>query len=92
MLHAAFVMEWVNFIQYSLSDRGTRLEDGTITFPLINANRVLQPHKDALILTLRISGFELRRVLIDLSSSADLLQMSPYRQMGFLPSALENPK
>nr|CAN74662.1 hypothetical protein VITISV_037671 [Vitis vinifera] len=31
--------------------------DGIITFPPVNANRVLRPHKDALILTLGISVF-----------------------------------
>lgn len=65
--------------------------DNTITFPPINANRVLQPHKDALILTLGINGFDVRRVLIDPDSLADLLQMSANRQMEPLPYFLENP-
>lgn len=65
--------------------------DDTINFLLINVNRVLQPHMDALILTLGISGFDMRRVLIDPSSSVDLLQMVVYRELGLLPSALENP-
>ena len=65
--------------------------DEIITFSPINPNRVLQPHEDALILTLGISGFDVRRVLIDLGSSADLLQMLAYRQMGLLSFALENP-
>ena len=60
--------------------------DGTVTF----ASRVLQPHKDALVLTLGISGFDVRRVLVDLGSSVDLLQMSAYKQMGRSPSILEN--
>ena len=47
--------------------------DGIITFPPINPNRVLQPHEDALILTLGISGFDVRKILIDPGSSADLL-------------------
>ena len=64
--------------------------DGTVTFPPINANWVLRPHEDALILTLGISGFDVKRVLIDLGSLADLLQMSAYRQMGLPSSALEN--
>ena len=55
--------------------------DGIVTFPLVNASRVLQPHEDALVLTLRISGFDVRRVLIDPGSSTDLLQMSAYKQM-----------
>ena len=62
------------------------LVDGTITF----ASQVLQPHEDALVLTLGISGFNVRRVLVDPSSSVDLLQMSAYKQMGHSPSVLEN--
>ena len=34
----------------------------------------------------------MRRSLVDLGSSVDLLQMSPYKQMGYSPSALENPR
>ena len=66
--------------------------DGTIIFLPINPNRVLQPHEDALILTLGISDFDVRRVLVDPGSSIDLLQMSAYRHMGVPPSALENPE
>ena len=62
------------------------LVDGTITFAI----RVLQPHENALVLTLGISGFDLRRVLVNPSSSIDLLQMLAYKQMGHSPSVLEN--
>ena len=65
--------------------------DDTITFSLINANQILQPHEDTLVLTLGISGFDMRRILIDPGSSTDLLQMSAYKQMGFPPSTIENP-
>ena len=64
--------------------------DGIVTFPFVKASRVLQPHEDALVLTLGISGFDVRRVLIDPGSSTDLLQMSAYKQMDYLLSALEN--
>ena len=64
--------------------------DEIITFSPINPNQVLQPHKDAIILTLGISGFDIRRVLIDPGNSIDLLQMLAYRKIGLLSSALEN--
>nr|CAN82058.1 hypothetical protein VITISV_010874 [Vitis vinifera] len=64
--------------------------DDIVTFPFVKASRVLQPHEDALVLTLGISGFDVRRVLIDPGSSTDLLQMSAYKQMDYLLSALEN--
>ena len=57
--------------------------DDTITFPSIGANRVLQPHEDALVLALGVGGFDVRRVLVDPGNSADLLQMSAYKQMGY---------
>ena len=65
--------------------------DSTITFSPINPSRVLQPHEDFLFLTLGMSGFDVRRVLIDPSSSVDLLQMSAYKQMSYSSSTLENP-
>ena len=33
----------------------------------------------------------MRRILVDLGSSADLLQVAVIKQMGFIPSSLENP-
>lgn len=88
----AFVRERISSVQYNLPKRSMCSVDDTITFPLINVNRVLQPHEDALVLTLGISGFNVRKVLIDPNSSANLLQMLTYKQMGFPPSALENPR
>lgn len=72
----ASLREWISFIQHNFPERSMRPVDSTITSPPINANRVLQPHEDALILTLGISGFNVWRVLIDPGSSTDLLQMS----------------
>ena len=65
--------------------------DDTITFPPIDVNRVLQPHEEVLILTLEVGGFDVRRILVDLGSSSNLLQMSDYKKMGYLPFALEYP-
>ena len=39
------------------------------------------PHYDALVLTLCINGFDMHRVLIDLSSVTDLLQLLVFKQM-----------
>ena len=55
------------------------LVNDTITFSLVNASKLLQPHEDALVLTLGISGFDMRRFLVDPSSSTDILQMSAYK-------------
>lgn len=52
---------------------------------------MILPHEDALVLTLGVDGFDVRRILIDLGSFANLLQMLAYRQIGYSPFALENP-
>ena len=39
------------------------------------------PHYDALVLTLYINDFDVHRVLIDLSSVVDLLQLPTFKQM-----------
>ena len=47
-----------------------------ISFSSVNSNRVIMPHYDALVLTLCINGFDMHRVLVDLSSATDLLQLT----------------
>lgn len=66
--------------------------DGAILFPPIDPTRVLQPHRDAIILTLRIRDFYVRMNLVDPGSFTDLLQVSIIKQMGFISSNLENPR
>lgn len=68
------------------------LIDGTVTFPPIDANRVLQPREDAIILTLGVGGFNMRRILVYPGSSTNLFQMLAYKQIGYSPSSLENPR
>lgn len=87
----ASVREWINSIQHDLPNGSTCPIDGIIIFPPINANWVLHPHEDALILTLGINGFDVRRVLIDPGSLANICKMSANRKMGLPPSYLENP-
>ena len=65
--------------------------NNTIIFLSVDANRVLQPHEDALVLTLGVGGLDLRRILVDLDSSVDLLQMLAYKQMNYSPSPQEYP-
>ncbi|RVW88553.1 hypothetical protein CK203_033016 [Vitis vinifera] len=73
--------------QYLSSDA----EDGTIIFPPADPTRTLQPHRDALILSLEIGDFDVRRILVDLGSSADLVQASVVGRMGHSLTGLENP-
>nr|CAN67735.1 hypothetical protein VITISV_012279 [Vitis vinifera] len=64
--------------------------DGTIIFPPVDLTRILQPHRDALIMSLEIGDFDVRRILVDLGSSADLVQASVISHMGHSLTGLEN--
>ena len=55
--------------------------DGPIFFPPINPSKVITLHHAALVLTLCINDFDMHRVLVDLGSAADLLQLPAFRQM-----------
>eukprot|EP00261_Vitis_vinifera_P026406 XP_010659792.2 PREDICTED: uncharacterized protein LOC104881381 [Vitis vinifera] len=92
LLRAASVRERVNSIQPGITGGGPWPIDGTIIFPLVDPTRILQPHYDALILSLGMGDFDVRRILIDLGSSADLLQASVISHMGCDLSDLENPR
>ena len=54
---------------------------GPISFPLVNPSKVITSHHNALVLTLCINDFDVHRVLVDLGSAADLLQLPAFRQM-----------
>ena len=92
MLRAAAVREHVSSIRPGLANGSIYPIDGTIVFPAVDPARELQPHQDALILTLGVGDFDVKRILVDPSSSADLLQVAVIKQMGFEPSSLENPR
>lgn len=78
-------------VQCMFTNENVRSIDGPIVFSFINSNRVILSHEDALVLTLGVDGFDIRRIMIDLGSFADLLEMSTYRQMGYFSFVLENP-
>ncbi|RVW69828.1 Transposon Ty3-I Gag-Pol polyprotein [Vitis vinifera] len=91
LLRAASVRERVNSIRPGIAGGGPRPIDGIIIFPPVDPTRILQPHYDALILSLGMGDFDVRRILIDPGSSADLLQASVISHMGRDLSGLENP-
>ncbi|XP_059592658.1 uncharacterized protein LOC132253748 [Vitis vinifera] len=53
--------------------------------------RAASPHRDALILSLEIGDFDVRRILVNLGSSTDLVQASIVSHMGHSLTGLENP-
>ncbi|RVW82261.1 hypothetical protein CK203_041721 [Vitis vinifera] len=91
LLRAASIRERINSIRPGLTGEGSRPIDGTIIFPPVDPTRTLQPHRDALILSLEIGDFDVRRILVDPGSSADLVQASVIGHMGHSLAGLENP-
>ncbi|KAL6313355.1 hypothetical protein AAG906_001066 [Vitis piasezkii] len=55
LLRAASVRERVNSVQRNFTEGSVRPIDDIVTFPLVDSNRVLQPHEDALVLTLGVT-------------------------------------
>lgn len=76
LLRAVTAREHISSIRPRLANGSAHPIDGTILFPPIDPAQVLQPHRDALILTLEIEDFDVRKILVDPSSSANLLQVS----------------
>ena len=91
LVHAVSIKERVHTIQCTFTDDSVRPIDMPITFSPINSNGIILSHEGALVLTLVVNDFDVHRILVDPRSSADLLQMSLYRQIRYFPSALENP-
>ena len=52
-----------------------------------NEDRVgtLQPHDDALVVTLRIGGYDVKRVIVDQGSSAEIMYPDLYKGLNLRP-------
>ncbi|XP_050263846.1 uncharacterized protein LOC126708068 [Quercus robur] len=48
----------------------------------------IQPHEDALVVTLRIGGYDVRRVMIDQGSAVDVMYPNLYKGLGLKPEDL----
>lgn len=73
LIRVATVREQVNSVRLGLVEGSAQPIDGTIVFSSLDPARILQPHRDALILTLGVGDFDVKRILVDPGSSADLL-------------------
>ena len=80
---AAKVKACVNVIHTGGSHEETNPKESPISFPLVNPNKVIVPHYDTLVLTLCISDFDVHRVLVDIGSTTDLLQLPALNQIKF---------
>ena len=62
-----------------------RFNDDNITFFERDSSGVEQPHDDPLVLVLAIEGFNIRTVLVNNGSSADIMYMTAYQHMKLDP-------
>ena len=83
LLRVATVWARVSTIHVLDSSGAIQPIDDLISFPPVNLSRVITLHHDALLLTLCINNFDVHRVLVDLCSATDLLQLPAFRQMNF---------
>ena len=57
------------------------MDESTISFTDEDAERIHQPHDDAIVITLLIADYTTRRVLVDNGSSDDILYYPAFQQM-----------
>ena len=81
MLHAASVRARVNIVSAQENIIAVHPVDCLISFTPINPTRVITPHYDALVLTVCINSFDVHKVLVDLGSVANLLDLLAFKQM-----------
>ena len=48
----------------------------------------IQPHDDALVVTLRIGGYDVKRVMVDQGSAAEIMYPNLYKGLGLKPEDL----
>ena len=57
-------------------------------FSEANKQGTIQPHVDALVVTLRIGGYNVRRVMVDQGSAVDIMYPDLYNGLGLKPKNL----
>ena len=48
----------------------------------------IQPHDDALVVTLRIGGYDMKRVMMDQSSGVEIMYPNLYKRLNLRPEDL----
>lgn len=63
-----------------------------ITFTEEDADGLLLPHNDALVISLNVLDFKIKRVLVDTGSSANIIQWRMLEQAKLTESIISTPK
>ena len=66
------------------SKRGRVEVQPTLNFFDKDKDGTLQPHDDALVVTLRIEGYDVKRVLVDQGNSAEIMYPNLFRGLNFI--------
>ena len=60
-----------------------------VSFSDRDLQKIQYPHEDALVLTLGISKYDVKRALIDPGSSAEVMYMECFKKLGYKDSNLQ---
>ena len=77
-------------VNYSFASGSARPVDGLLTFLEFSLLQLAHPHDDALVLTLEVGRHLMRRILIDLGSATDHLNLPALIRLGYKPDNLRN--
>ena len=59
-----------------------------LSFSDVDKLGTIQPHNDALVVTLRIGGYDVKRVMIDQGSVVEIMYPDLYKGLGLKPESL----
>ncbi|XP_028117257.1 uncharacterized protein LOC114314927 [Camellia sinensis] len=80
MIKKAEHMREVLSVQLAMK-KGKTKEKYILTFSSKDSERVQVPHNDALVVTLRVKNFDVKRILIDQGSSVEIMYYDAFKQM-----------
>ena len=73
----------------NLEPNGARIElQSVVGFSDQDKIRTIQPHDDALVVTIRIRGYDVRRVLVDQGNGVEIMYPNLYKGLNLRPEDL----
>ena len=59
-----------------------------LSFSDVDKQGTIQPHDDTLVVTLKIGGYDVKRVMVDQGSAAEIMYLDLYNGLGLKPEDL----